>query len=203
MNKWSSQLKPEEATNFINAVEATSNVIRFHGHQVIMPQSVADHSARTAFLSFLLALEFSNGDREFANNVSVYGLHHDLLEGILKSDVPSPIKAKYGIRELIKKIELDVVGELFNSSSGNSNILRSLLLEVSEDVNVIKLVKVADLLDLGLYIRNEINLGNTTMLPMLVCFQNDTKWLQLKDWRLIHFLYFAQEQMMMVIECQY
>lgn len=155
---------PQEQRVLIDTIAGLTGVKRFHGHSTIRTQSVADHSARVGQIAFLIALEFYEGDVTKANSVAVLGLFHDLTEGILKNDANSAIKAKYGIRELLKKLETDIVEDLFQDQ-----IMRDLILErcTEEQYNLMKL---ADTLDFGLFVWDELASGNTHVLPLLDAF---------------------------------
>ena len=162
------ELPEDEATSFINVVAGLTSVTRFHGHSVISKQSVADHSSRVAMLAYLLALEFYGTEGD-AYRVSTFALFHDFSEGILKNDVNSTIKQKYGIRDILKKLEHDVVNDMFPSDNIASVSIRDLVLE-NCSTNDYKLLKMADTLDFGLYVWNEVQLGNKHMLPLIDSF---------------------------------
>lgn len=164
-------LNIDESNAFIDAVVDLSSVKRYHGHRVINYQSVADHSARVAMLAFMLGLEFY-GNEVDAYRVSTYSLFHDVSEGILKNDSNSSIKSKYGIRALLNKLEHDVVGQIFSSGTTNSNIVRGLILEDCS-TNDYNLLKMADSLDFGLYVWEEVGLGNSHIAPLLESFKTE------------------------------
>ena len=156
---------PQEQRVLIDTIFGLTGVKRFHGHSTIHTQSVADHSARVGQIAFLIALEFYQGDVAKANSVAVLGLFHDLTEGILKNDANSAIKAKYGIRELLKKLETDIVEDIFQDQ-----IMRDLILERSTEEQY-NLMKLADTLDFGLFVWDEIMTGNRHMLPLIDSFK--------------------------------
>lgn len=160
-------MEPKERSILIDTIAGLTGVKRFHGHSTIRTQSVADHSARVAQIAFFIALEYYNGDMGKANAVAVLGLFHDLTEGILKNDANSSIKSKYGIRELLKKLETDIVEDLFQDP-----IIRDLLLERGTEEQY-KLMKLADTLDFGLFIWDELTTGNTHVLPLLESFNQE------------------------------
>jgi len=168
MSETSKELTIDESYAFIDAVVDLSSVKRYHGHRVINYQSVADHSARVAMLAFMLALEYY-GNEVDAYRVSTYSLFHDVSEGILKNDSNSSIKAKYGIRALLNKLEHDVVGQIFSSDNTNTNILKGLILEDCNKTDY-DLLKFCDTADFGLYLWEELGLGNTHLKPLLSSF---------------------------------
>lgn len=162
-------LPREEALAFIDTVIGLTSVERFHGHPVIAPQSVADHSGRVAMFAFMLALEYFGNERD-AQRVATFALFHDFSESILKNDANSTIKQKYGIREILKKLEHEVVYDMFPADSAATVILRDLILEKCDPVDY-TLLKVADTLDFGLYVWHEVNLGNNHLKPLLEAFR--------------------------------
>lgn len=160
-------MKVQEQRVLIDTIAGLTGVKRFHGHSTIHTQSVADHSARVGQIAFLIALEYFEGDVAKANSVAVLGLFHDLTEGILKNDANSAIKSKYGIRELLKKLEIDIVEDLFQDT-----LMRDLILErcTEEQYNLMKL---ADTIDFGLFVWDEIMTGNRHMLPLIESFNSE------------------------------
>ena len=165
------QLPDGEATAFIDTVAGLTFVTRFHGHSVISQQSVADHSGRVGMLAYMLALEYYKNERD-AYRVATFALFHDFSEGILKNDVNSAIKQKYGIRDILRKLEHDVVTDIFSSDTASSNSLRELILEQCNPIEY-KLLKMADTLDFGLYVRHEVDLGNSHLKPLLEAFHSE------------------------------
>lgn len=164
-------LPEDEARSFIDTVAGLTFVTRYHGHSVISKQSVADHSGRVGMLAYLLALEFYQNETD-AHRVATYALFHDFSEGILKNDVNSSIKQKYGIRDILRKLEYDVVTDMFSSNEESSAFLRSLILEQCNATDC-KLLKMADTLDFGLYVWHEVKLGNSHLKPLLEAFRNE------------------------------
>ena len=166
---------------FLDGVVGLSSVDRFHGHSVIANQSVADHSARVAMLAHMIAFEHFDGDISEANAVTVYALFHDFSESILKNDANSSIKNKYGIRELLKTLEVDVVTGIFgkthipleNERLGDATRLSNLILECCDKPIQYQILKLADTLDFGLYIWNESMLGNRHIKPLFISFENE------------------------------
>lgn len=160
-------MKVQEQRILIDTIAGLTGVKRFHGHSTIHTQSVADHSARVGQIAFLIALEYFEGDVAKANSVAVLGLFHDLTEGILKNDANSAIKSKYGIRELLKKLEVDIVEDLFQDQ-----VVRDLILERCDEEQY-NLMKLADTLDFGLFVWDEILTGNKHMLPLISSFEKE------------------------------
>jgi len=162
---------------FISGVIGLSHVERYHGHQTISKQSVADHSARVAQLAHIVAFEFYRGDINKANSVSVFALFHDFSESLLKSDINSSVKNKLGIRELVKQLEINVVNESFDKTSqqsyGDVSHINDLLLENCEESDDYCILKLCDTLDFGLYVKNELMLGNSYMFPLLDSFKRE------------------------------
>ena len=159
-----------ESISLLDGLISLSSVDRYHGHPTIKIQSVADHSARVAMIAFELAKEFYSEDLNKAYEVVTIALFHDFSEGILKNDVNSSIKNKYGIRELLKQLEADVVSELFISES--SKCYKDLFLEnCSEDQYY--LMKLADSLDFGMYVWSEVMLGNQHLKQLLCSFNSE------------------------------
>jgi 5'-deoxynucleotidase YfbR-like HD superfamily hydrolase len=151
-------LDENESTGVVDAILGMSAVKRYHGRNTIKTQTLADHSARVAQLSFFLALEFYEGDYAKANYVSTLGLFHDFPESLLECDVPTPVKMQNGIGMKLKSIETDAVRKLFPDDV----YLQNLCMEVASEDDF-NLMKLADLLDLGLYVWEEMQLGNKTL----------------------------------------
>lgn len=158
-------LSQTETEVLVDTITSLTSVKRFHGHPVINPQSVADHSARVGMLAYSLALEYYQ-DISKANRVCTFALFHDFTEGLLRSDVNSAIKQQFGIREILKKLEEHTVSKVFNSGTVMSNQLSDLFLEKCSTQDYV-LLKVADTLDFGLYLHDEIMLGNKHMHTLL------------------------------------
>jgi 5'-deoxynucleotidase YfbR-like HD superfamily hydrolase len=160
-------MRVQEQVILVDTITGLTGVKRFHGHSTIHTQSVSDHSARVAQLAFLIALEYYNGDVAKANSVAVLGAFHDLTEGILKNDANSSVKSKYGIREVLKKLETDIVEDLFQDT-----IIRDLILERTDEEKY-NLMKLADTIDFGLFVWDEIMTGNRHMLPLIDSFKKE------------------------------
>ena len=160
-------MKVQEQRVLIDTIAGLTGVKRFHGHSTIHTQSVADHSARVAQIAFLIALEYYEGDVTKANSVAVLATFHDVSEGLLKSDINSTVKSRYGIREILKKLETDIVEDLFTDP-----IIRDLILERAPE-DEYNLMKLADTIDFGLFVAEEITTGNSNMIPMIASFNQE------------------------------
>jgi 5'-deoxynucleotidase YfbR-like HD superfamily hydrolase len=165
------KLHKDEAANYIAAVEATSNVVRYHGHCVIRQQSVADHSCRVGMLAYAIALEKYH-DEGIAAQAASFGLFHDACEGMVKSDVNASVKAQYGIRDLVRKVEQDGVDLAFNRNSWHGQIFKKLFLEEAPE-SIYSILRLADSLDFGLYVHTELLMGNRTIMPLLEAFKKE------------------------------
>jgi len=149
----------------VDAIVGMSAVKRFHGRNTIKQQTLADHSGRVAQIAFFLALEFYEGDYSKVNYVATLGLFHDLPESLLECDIPTPVKLQKGIGPKLKQIETEAVKRIFPDSP----YLQNLAMEVASEDDF-SLMKLADLLDLGLYIWEEKQLGNKSLDPLLEMF---------------------------------
>jgi len=147
-----------QSVGVVDAILGMSAVKRYHGRNTIKTQTLADHSARVAQLAFFLALEFYEGDHAKASYVCTLGLFHDLPESLLECDVPTPVKLKNGIGMKLKAVETSAVEALFPGDT----YLQNLCMEVASEDDF-NLMKLADLLDLGLYVWEEQQLGNKTL----------------------------------------
>ena len=156
-----------QSVGVIDAILGMSAVKRYHGRNTVKTQTLADHSARVAQLAFFLALEFYEGDYAKANYVSTLGLFHDFPESLLECDVPTPVKLQNGIGPKLKTVEMNAVKKLFPDNT----YLQNLMMEVASEDDF-NLMKLADLLDLGLYVWEEMQLGNKTLEFLWVAFQN-------------------------------
>ena len=167
-------MNSDQIESFIDGVVGLSSVDRFHGHQTVANQSVADHSCRVAMIAQAIALEYYNGDVIKANAATVAALFHDFSEGLLKNDANSSVKDKYGIREALKQLETDVITTTFKTASGDldTTVLRNLMLEKCSRTDY-SILKIADTLDFGLYIWNESMLGNKHVANMFTSFRTE------------------------------
>lgn len=159
-------LDENESTGVVDAILGMSAVKRYHGRNTIKTQTLADHSARVAQLAFFLALEFYEGDYAKASYVSTLGLFHDFPESLLECDVPTPVKMQNGIGMKLKSVEMDAVKNLFPDDV----YLQNLCMEVASEDDF-NLMKLADLLDLGLYVWEEMQMGNKTLDFLWVAFK--------------------------------
>jgi 5'-deoxynucleotidase YfbR-like HD superfamily hydrolase len=150
----------------ISAIVGMSSVKRFHGRETIKTQTIADHSGRVAQVAFFLALEFYGGDRMKANEVSVLALWHDFPESLLECDIPTHVKNMGNIGEELKQVEMKFVKNLFPGDT----YLQDLMMEVAQQDDFF-LMKLADYLDFGFYVRNEVSLGNSRFEEFLLWFQ--------------------------------
>ncbi len=160
-------LEKRSTYGVVDGIVGMSAVKRFHGRNTIKQQTLADHSGRVAQIAFFLALEFYENDYIKANYVSTLGLFHDLPESLLECDIPTPVKLQKGIGPKLKQVETEAVKKLFP----DSEYLQNLAMETAseEDFNLMKL---ADLIDLGLYIWEERQLGNKSLDLLLDAFFN-------------------------------
>lgn len=151
----------------VASIVGMSAVKRFHGRRTHQVQTIADHSGRVGQLAFFLALEFYKGDYTKANYVTTLALFHDFPESLLECDIPTHVKKMGGIGDILKEVEESFVRNLFP----NDKYIQSLMLEVAkpDDFNIMKL---ADYLDFGFYVREEVDLGNKKFEEFLLWFQN-------------------------------
>ena len=157
-----------KSVSVIDAILGMSAVKRYHGRNTIKTQTLADHSARVAQLAFFLALEFYEGDYVKANYVCTLGLFHDLPESLMECDVPTPVKLQGGIGMKLKAVETSAVEHLFPDNT----YLQNLCMEVASEEDF-RLMKLADLLDLGLYVWEEQQLGNKTLDILWTVFERE------------------------------
>ena len=157
-----------KSVSVVDAILGMSAVKRYHGRNTIKTQTLADHSARVAQLAFFLALEFYEGDYVKANYVCTLGLFHDLPESLMECDVPTPVKLQGGIGMKLKAVETNAVEKLFPDNT----YLQNLCMEVASEEDF-RLMKLADLLDLGLYVWEEKQLGNQTLDILWTVFERE------------------------------
>jgi 5'-deoxynucleotidase YfbR-like HD superfamily hydrolase len=163
-------VNPDKAYGVVDGITGMSAVKRYHGRNTIKTQTLADHSGRVAQIAFFLALEFYEGDYTKAGYVSTLGLFHDFPESLLECDIPTPVKNKNGIGIKVKAVENAAVNNLFPDDP----YLQNLMMEVASEDDF-NLMKLADLLDLGLYVRDEMSMGNTCLEFLYVAFQGAYK----------------------------
>ena len=140
--------------NVVSAIVGMSAVKRFHGRKTLQTQTIADHSGRAAQLAFFLGLEFYE-DYTKANEVAVFALWHDFPESLLECDMPSHVKSMGDIGPALKEAEQLFVERMFP----DDEYLQNLMMEVVSSDNF-NLMKLADLLDCGFFIKEEVDLGN-------------------------------------------
>ncbi len=151
----------------VSSITGMSSVKRFHGRSTLQTQTIADHSCRTAQLAFFMALEYYSFDYEKANYVSTLALFHDFPESLLECDIPSPVKNIGTIGTHVKAAETFKVKELFPKNT----YLQNLMLEIAQEEDF-QLMKLADYLDIGFYIRQELDFGNVGFLRFIPVFKD-------------------------------
>jgi 5'-deoxynucleotidase YfbR-like HD superfamily hydrolase len=151
----------------VSAIVGMSAVKRFHGRRTHQTQTISDHSGRVGMTAFFLALEFYKGDYTKANYVAVAGLFHDFPESLLECDIPTHVKNMGDIGNELKDAETSFVKKLFFGDEYIQNLVLENLSK--EDFNLMKL---ADYLDFGFYVREEVDLGNKKFEEFLLWFQN-------------------------------
>ena len=155
------------ALSVVSSIVGMSAVKRFHGRRTHQVQTIADHSGRVGQVAFFLALEFYKGDYTKANEVAVLALFHDFPESLLECDIPTHVKNMGSIGQELKQAEEHFVNKMFP----NNPHLQGIMLESAfpDDFNLMKL---ADYLDFGFYVREEVDLGNKKFEEFLLWFQN-------------------------------
>lgn len=150
----------------VTSIVGMSAVKRFHGRRTHQVQTIADHSGRVGQVAFFLALEF-HGNYEKACYVATLGLFHDFPESLMECDIPTHVKNMGGIGEELKHSEESFVKRMFPGQK----YVQDLMLEVAHQDDFF-LMKLADYLDFGFYVREEVDLGNKKFEEFLLWFQN-------------------------------
>ncbi len=156
-----------DALSVVSSIVGMSAVKRFHGRRTHQTQTIADHSGRAGMVAFFLALEFYKGDYTKANYVAVAGLFHDFPESLLECDIPTHVKRMGDIESQLKEAETSFVKKLFFADEHIQNIMLEKL-----DEDDFYLMKLADYLDFGFFVREEVDLGNKKFEEFLLWFQN-------------------------------
>jgi len=135
-------------------IRALRNVRRFNFEHCIHYQSVAEHSFFVALITREL-VKVMNGRRPFPSYPDTCmesALLHDLTESVL-GDIPYLVRKNMDIKALadlegMAERELDIVHDMACPSS------------------VANVVEYADALELALYLKEERELGNTTLIDI-------------------------------------
>lgn len=110
--------------------------------------SVLGHLFDTAVFAYLLALNESNFDEEYASKMFFMGIFHDVAETWTK-DIPSPIKDRIdGFRVATEKYELHKLEQKMYSKVPEylQTALKSVMMEDEENAKYKKALKAADYL---------------------------------------------------------
>jgi 5'-deoxynucleotidase YfbR-like HD superfamily hydrolase len=149
-------------------VKGLKDVQRYSDMQVKERQNVLEHTGSTVLISMILSDYFNkigiNNDKEF---VMARAALHDIAEGIIKEDVPYPEKYENGTKsERIRALQDEKEEDALHASLGKlgDQELYHKYLELASPFSKrpieFEIAKLADILDVLLYARSEIALGN-------------------------------------------
>jgi group I intron endonuclease len=137
------------------SIRRLDNIIRYNNRLKVHTQTVASHSYYVAY-SMMRLLEIVDLPIEIKYKLLCYCLIHDISE-IHTGDLPHDVKAANPeLKEMVEKFEKD-----FYIQSGMYDIINS----INDDYQKIKynLFKLCDLMDVFMYAKEELFLGNNTL----------------------------------------
>jgi putative hydrolase of HD superfamily len=149
-----------------------SSITRYSTRKFIIHQTVMEHIGDVAFISMMLSEYLNNhGVPNESGRVLKLALIHDVPEAI-SGDLPHDSKYDYGeVSKGLRKqlIELEKVTMDFSLSKLNDKKMSKVVYALFEEYtarNTIesKIVKLADLYDVILYTKQEMNMGNMSLL---------------------------------------
>lgn len=137
----------EGASKFYKALVRAGRVKRWHTVDTVATQNVADHTY--GVMCTLMLITDGNASRELL----IAALSHDILEGIT-GDTPHPFKSQYP--------------DEFNflEDAAEAQIPKGFAPTITKDES--NLLKVADLLECGVWATHELILGNAGALPIML-----------------------------------
>lgn len=142
---------------FYTVTRRLSNIERFNNTPRINRESVAEHSYFVAFYCMILSRFVKNIDRE---KVFKLALVHDIEETI-SGDLPHDIKLKYPeFNDTLEKMNMSIVKEIFDN---NEEFVEVWSESRTTKTKESQLLKLADLLSVLLYARDEFLTGNKFM----------------------------------------
>ena len=147
-------------TEAYKCLKSMSNIQRFALHPCIKPQSVSEHSYRVAMLALIIAMQYRdkrlNSDRLPRLDISevlIKALLHDCEESI-NGDIP--YDTKRANKKFFDKLErCTIKNDLFNENEE----LKKFCLNNKKGLTGF-VVELADMLEMAMYAREEIALGN-------------------------------------------
>lgn len=128
--------------SLIDLYAAGHDVKRWHTHNVLKEQNLANHSWGVA----LILMEIANGDHELLQAALVHDLHESE-----SGDIPYPAKRRYPL------IGGAVDAQEYDFNNKNFDFLNKLTPDQQHKL------KWADMFELLLYAQREVNLGNKYM----------------------------------------
>jgi 5'-deoxynucleotidase len=149
-----------------------SSITRYSTRKFIIRQTVMEHIGDTAFISMVISEYLNNhGVRNDSGKVIKLALIHDAPE-VISGDLPHDSKYDYGevskgLREKLGSLEEITMKYALSKlkDKKTSGMIYSLFEEYNARKTIeSKIVKLADFYDVILYMHQEMNLGNKSML---------------------------------------
>ncbi len=153
------------------AIYKTSSIRRYNTTQIIQQQSVLEHEGSVALIAMLLSDYFiKNGAKLDTEKIMRMAIIHDLDEAIY-GDIPYDAKYEYGktseeFRAALERMKIFTL-RMILSSIGDSDLAKKyfgLMMEEKEKgTPEARIVKLADYIDVLIFINHELSLGNRSV----------------------------------------
>lgn len=150
--------------NIVKKLRRLNHIHRCSLYPVLKPTSVAEHSWHVSVLVACVCQELiSNGWTIRTEKVVMASIFHDAEESII-SDIPYPVKRR------VKRAVNDILHELFEFDMPEApGWLSCLILNITDLTELeLKVLKTCDMAELVMYARDEYNMGNRKILPLLI-----------------------------------
>jgi 5'-deoxynucleotidase YfbR-like HD superfamily hydrolase len=156
-----------------NVIGGLASVPRYVGTPRIKEQSVLEHTASNLITAQRLSLYFNEiGIENDLGTVLSKVVLHDVAE-TMTGDLPRPVKDDYGeaslrFREALRDVEGRVYDDLFGPLKDQRLYHNYRALATDEDGKEVEasIAKLADIIDVVRYARNEVSLGNTNFVEI-------------------------------------
>jgi 5'-deoxynucleotidase YfbR-like HD superfamily hydrolase len=161
---WKGALVPSDPIKLYRSLLPLHRIRRYAQHVCLAPQSVAEHSYYVALLATGFADQLEErGVGVDRGVVMELALWHDAAEAIC-GDIPHPVKrANDQIYQAFEALEARALARLTSYASA---ITSEIFLEAANALTLEHLlVKLADWIELVLYVHEESRLGNPTLRP--------------------------------------
>lgn len=155
-----------------------SNIKRFAALKLSREYSGAEHSYRVAMLGMLIADEYNSlpttTEKVSCEEVMRKALLHDLEESVV-GDIPTPVKAYPGLRELVREASLHILdAKIIDENLPNREEYLRLWKEDKDGLSG-EVIEIADRLEALLAAAYELKVGNKDLQK---AFNNIREWFE-------------------------